>query len=164
LTNAAWTAGNLNAFFNATDPNGVANNASNLVVASTSAGGASIRQSTGIMFTTSTTYAFTAYLKPNVGSTWITFSISDFVANSWGSWFNLSGSGVVGGASAGGTGHLTCANIITSTNGYYIVSIGGNFSSSPQGANPLVVIDPVDGNNLGGTTLNQQIIAWQVSP
>jgi hypothetical protein len=169
LTNAAWinSAGIVTVNFGFTAPNSTLT-ASDIKTTS-AAGGSGSAYSQQVLGSGTTgwagvTYAFSAYFKSVVAPTWIFYGVSDGIANAWQKAFNLSGAGVVGSASHdAGNGATTCTSIRTDLNGFYFVTIGGQFTGTPAGT-PILYITLVDADATAAPTVNQEIQTWQVSP
>lgn len=165
ITTSDWakSAGSSYGYGAITDPLS-GTTASNFITIGTGGGAFSISVQSIAPFTlnSATVYTFGFYVKPIAGPTWILTQASDGVV-AVGSWFNLSGSGVVGNSNLAGAGNLlNCAQIIPSTNGYYRVSFGISLTTTNAGMKLQIFM--VDGNGTGAVTLNQEIYLWQICP
>jgi hypothetical protein len=165
LTTGNWSNTGLNVAFNATDPNGVALNATDLK-SSVSGGSlnANVRSAGANIFTlfaATGDYTFSAYLKWVAGPPWVLFFVTNNATVDFGAYFNIVAPMV--GTTFGDLATLTCARAVAfGVSGYTQVSIAGHVASDTTGMNLEIAL--VDGNGTNLSTLNQDINAWQVSP
>lgn len=155
LSNAAWNKNNSTALANAiTAPDGNMTASTDTATAGTFTG---VSQATTL--SSGVTSSISAYFKTLVSPTWISFGISDNVANAFSSWFNLSGSGAVGTANIAGDGTLSCATVTAVGNGWIFISLAGAYATGRATFLNLIL---VDADNSTNATIGQSLGAWHV--
>lgn len=165
LSTVNWTNTNLGTpTFTATDPNGVANNATDLKgTIGSGAFNTFVNNTTQFTLLAATgTYSFGAYLKSIAGPPWVLLLVGDGGGNQFAAFYNIA-TATPNGLSGAGTWVGDCARAAPAGNGYTQVSLAGHVTSDAIN-NVRFSIYLVDSGSTGNSTLNQEIYAWQVSP
>ena len=113
-----------------------------------------------LSFTGGLAYTVSLYVKPGSGNTWITVRISDFSANVFGKWFNLSGAGSVGSNNNLGDGSITTASVEALGNSWYRVIMTGQFTSTHNAA--IAIYPAVSADSSNSTTNGHFMYLWGV--